>query len=220
MDEKFTIKISGTDDAEFSSLITEWSVDTNIFLPSMFTIVIREDSPESAKKTLKFTDNKSRIKIGAPVEISVDTASAGGSQSAKSPVFKGEITSIEPIFGENGSITLRLRGYDLGHRLTMGRNTRTFGDASPQKPSLTDSQVVTQVAKKAKLTPQIVAGDLGNLAYHYVMQYDQNDWEFLWARAQMLGYQVYVEDKTLHFRPASDKRYTTAPATSSNRRRD
>lgn len=211
MDEKFTIKIAGTDDAEFSSLVTEWSVDTNIFLPSMFMIVLRDEASESANKTLKYTDNKSRIKIGAPVEISV--ATDANAQSVKNPVFKGELTSIEPIFGENGSVMLRLRGFDLGHRLTMGRNTRTFGDASPQKPSLTDSQVVTQIAKKAKLTPQIVAGDLGNLAYHYVMQYDLNDWDFLWSRAQMLGYQVYVEDKTLHFRPASDKRTTTSPGT-------
>lgn len=211
MDEKFTIKINGTNDPALSAVVKEWTVDTNVFLPSMFTVLLRDEASESQNKTLKYTDNKGQIKIGAAIEISASSV-AQNSQSATGPIFKGEITAIEPVFGDDGVVLLRLRGFDRGHRLTMGKNTRTFGDASPQNPSLTDSQVVTQIAKKAQLTPQISANDLSGLAYHYVMQYDQNDWDFLWARAQMLGYQVYVDDKTLHFRPASDKRYPTAPA--------
>ncbi|MGC1375571.1 MAG: VgrG-related protein [Anaerolineales bacterium] len=210
MNEKFTIKIDGSSDKEFSSAVVEWAVDTNVFLPSMFTILLRDDASDSQKKTFKYTDNKTKIKIGASIEISVDTQ-AISTQSAQNQVFKGEITAIEPVFEDNGMVLLRLRGFDRGHRLTLGKNTRTFGDANPQKASLTDSDVVNKIAQKAGLSAQVSASGLSGVAYYYIMQYDQSDWDFLWARAQMLGYQVYVDDKNLHFCPASDKRTTTDP---------
>jgi phage protein D len=40
---------------------------------------------------------------------------------------------------------------------------------------------------------------LTNMRYRYVMQYNQSDWEFLWARAQLFGYQVYADGKMLNF---------------------
>jgi uncharacterized protein involved in type VI secretion and phage assembly len=39
-----------------------------------------------------------------------------------------------------------------------------------------------------------------------VMQYNQTDLEFLWARARRIGYQVYVEDKKLYFQKADAHR--------------
>jgi len=215
MDEQFTFKIDSKADEELSAAIVEWVVDTNVFLPSMFTVLIQEEASDTEAKTLKFTDNKKRIKIGAAIEISVttDMLKPQSPTAVKNQIFKGEITAIEPVFGENGSVLLRLRGFDRGHRLTMGKNIRTFGDANPQKASLTDSQIVSQIAKKAKLTAKVDTSGISGLAYHYIMQYDQSDWDFLWARAQMLGYQVYVEGKTLHFSPAGNKRYTVSPET-------
>jgi uncharacterized protein involved in type VI secretion and phage assembly len=211
MSEQFTLKINAATDEELSAAVMEWAVDTNIFLPSMFMVLIRDDDSESESRALKYVDNTSSIKIGAAVEISVSVTGVDASSSVTNQVFKGEITAIEPVFGENGSVQLRLRGFDKGHRLTLGKNTRTFGDANPQTASLTDSDIVSQIAQKAGLSANVSASGLSGVAYHYVMQYDQSDWEFLWARAQMLGYQVYVNDKTLHFRPASDKRHTQAP---------
>ena len=43
------------------------------------------------------------------------------------------------------------------------------------------------------------------------MQYNQNDWDFLWARANMLGYQIYVDGKNLVFCPASTSRAKKDP---------
>jgi uncharacterized protein involved in type VI secretion and phage assembly len=42
------------------------------------------------------------------------------------------------------------------------------------------------------------------------MQYNQTDLEFLWSRARRLGYQVYVEDKTLYFQKADAHRGVTS----------
>jgi len=61
------------------------------------------------------------------------------------------------------------------------------------------------------LIPKIDMSGLSKARYHYVMQYNQNDWDFLWARAQLLGYQVYVDDRFLHFEKAGKERYNDSP---------
>jgi uncharacterized protein involved in type VI secretion and phage assembly len=44
---------------------------------------------------------------------------------------------------------------------------------------------------------------LAGVLYEYVLQYNQSDWDFLWARARLLGYQLYAEGTTLRFTQAS-----------------
>lgn len=95
----------------------------------------------------------------------------------------------------------------------MGRSTRTFGDANPFAATITEAQIVQSIATGAGLIPKIDLSGLTNARYHYVMQYNQNDWDFLWARAQLLGYQVYVDDRTLNFVKAGAERHLLVPST-------
>lgn len=106
-------------------------------------------------------------------------------------VMLAEITSLEPAFASDQPPTLTVRGYDHRHRLSRGRRTRTFAQ-------MKDSAIATQVAREAGLRAQ--ARDTRQ-ALPFVVQSNQTDWEFLRQRAGMLGWEVYVRDKVLHFQP-------------------
>ena len=212
MPAKFHLKIDGISDSSLFGNIREIVVDTNIYLPSMFTIVIQDSPAIPGLPALTYTDNMLQFRVGASVEIEAEEDSNfGGLFPSKNTLVKGEITAIEPLFAADGQVLLRIRGYDRAHRLTMGRSTRTFGDANPLFASITEAQIVKDIASGAGLIPNIDMSGLTNARYHYVMQYNQNDWDFLWARAQLLGYQVYVDDRTLHFEKAGKERHTKGP---------
>lgn len=140
------------------------------------------------------------------VEISATTMDSQSPIPKSGTLINGEITSIEPVYTEQGDVLLRVRGFDLGHRLTMGKKTRTYGDGNPMAPTMNDMLIVSKIAGTNGLIPKVDMSGLSSLRYHYVMQYNQSDWDFLWSRAQLLGYQVYVDGKILHFEKASKPR--------------
>ncbi|PKN93780.1 MAG: hypothetical protein CVU44_08165 [Chloroflexi bacterium HGW-Chloroflexi-6] len=203
---EFSIKIDGLPNPSLFGDMVEVVVDTSVFMPSMFTIVIVEkpDIPG----VFKYIDNALMFRLGASVEISARVFNPPSMLPEFNTLIKGEITAIEPVFSDTGNIQLRIRGYDLGHRLMIGKKTRAFGDGNPIAPTLNDMQIVAKIAGENGLVPKVDMSGLAGLMYHYILQYNQSDWEFLWARAQMLGYQVYVDGRFLHFEPAGKERGT------------
>jgi uncharacterized protein len=106
-------------------------------------------------------------------------------------VLLAEITGLEPAFTADEPPMLTVRGYDHRHRLARGRRTRTFA-------RMKDSAIAAQVAREAGLRGQATDTKV-NL--EFVVQNNQTDWEFLRQRAGLLGWEVYVRDKILYFRP-------------------
>lgn len=204
MNPEFSVKIDQLPNPALFGDTVEVIVDTSAFMPSMFSITIQEkpDIPG----IFPYIDNALMYRLGAGVEISAKISGHQTQLPVSNTIFKGEITAIEPIFSESGHAQLRIRGYDLGHRLTMGKKTRTFGDGNPIAPTLTDMQIVSKIAAEYGLIPKVDMSGLGGLMYHYVLQYNQSDWDFLWSRAQLIGYQVYVDGRALHFEPAGKQR--------------
>jgi len=201
---EFSVKIDGIPNPALFGDTVEITVDTSVFMPSMFTIVIRE-KPDIPGVFL-YIDNALMYRLGASVEISSRVIDLPSMIPDFNTLIKGEITAVEPVFSESGHAELRIRGYDLGHRLTIGKKTRAFGDGNPLVPTLTDMQIVSTIAGEHGLVPKVDMTGLTGLMYHYVLQYNQSDWEFLWSRAQMLGYQVYVDGRFLHFEAAGKER--------------
>ena len=105
-------------------------------------------------------------------------------------VMLAEITSLEPAFSAGQPPLLLVRGYDLRHRLARGRKTRTF-------TNMTDSGIASQIAAEAGLAAQ---ADDTVVRQDYVIQSNQSDWEFLRRRAALIGYEIFVRDRVLHFR--------------------
>lgn len=210
-----TIDKKPQDDIEFD--LIEVTVDTNLFLPAMFSIVVQDHYDFKTEKFL-YIDSDSVFKIGNEVKIEIETDEIPDeSGKVKATLIIGEITSLEPVFASDGITQLRIRGYDRSHRFMRGTHTRTFGDANPTGSGITDEQIInTIVGETDGVTGKTIdSSGLSRVKYHYVMQYNQSDWEFLWSRARQLGYQVYVEDKTLYFQKADAHRGATSekPAT-------
>jgi phage protein D len=123
--------------------------------------------------------------IGNPVEIQL-----GYGNSLKTLIV-GEIIGLEPEFSQESVPTLVVRGYDLGHRLSRGRKTRSFR-------KMKDSMIVKQIAREFGIAFEVKDTEV---ELDYVLQHNQTDLEFIQARAKRIGYEVIFVNKTLHFRP-------------------
>lgn len=106
-------------------------------------------------------------------------------------IMIGEITSLEPLFQADEIPILIVRGMDHRHRLFRGRKTRSFTQAK-------DSAIAQQIAQQAGLRATVTDS---KVTLEYVLQHNQTDMEFLRYRASRIGYEVFVESKTLYFQP-------------------
>jgi uncharacterized protein involved in type VI secretion and phage assembly len=191
MAEKFVVSINMVPDPMLFGDILEVVIDTNVYLPTMFTVLI-QDTREAITGVLKYTDNAAKFKIGDMVNISVisENLASGLLPMPNTLLPLGEITSIEPIYEKNGTVKLRLRGFDKGHRLTYGKKTRVFGTGTTPV-EVNEAMIVSKIAAEHGLVP-MPDPTLTTIMSPYVMQYNQSDWDFLMSRAQLFGYQMYV----------------------------
>ncbi|CAG0933313.1 Actin cross-linking toxin VgrG1 [Thermoflexales bacterium] len=172
------IKVGGSDIAtELMNVLHEAVIDTSLQLPSMFSLSFLDPA-------LKWVD-ESMFDLGKEVEISAKTPD--GQQGV---LIKGEITALEPNFLSDGKTMLVVRGYDKAHRLHRGKKTRTFLKTK-------DSDLVSKIAGEAGLSAQ---ADTTSITYDYVLQNNQTNMEFLIARAERIGYQVYSAEGKLYFK--------------------
>jgi len=207
MPENVLISINGTIQQGLGLDVVEVMVDTNLHMPTMFTITVQDElDPQTGK--LQYTD-ADIFQPGAEVKIEIETDEIPDeARLIKGTLVIGEITAVEPLFSTEGVPMLQVRGYDRAHRLTRGKKTRTYGDANPQGSGITEEQIINTIVQETEgiTSKQVDTSGLSRIKYQYVMQYNQTDLEFLWSRAQNLGYQVYVEDKTLYFQKADAHR--------------
>jgi uncharacterized protein involved in type VI secretion and phage assembly len=185
------VQVGGTPfgDEELARLL-EVRLKDNLMLPDSF--LLRVADPMFSWIDTKFFD------IGKEVEISL-----GGPDARRmNPVFKGQITSLEPEFGEAG-IVLVVRGYDQSHALNRTKHTETY-------QNVTSSDIAKKVAQRAGLAPGQIDDSGPNPPHAFVQQNNETDWEFLWRLARKHDFEVVVVDKTLDFRKAGGPRgYTT-----------
>ncbi|WP_017718393.1 phage late control D family protein [Kamptonema formosum] len=123
--------------------------------------------------------------VGNQVELQM------GYKNNLKTLMVGEIAGLEPEFSREEVPRLVVRGYDLRHRLSRGRKTRSF-------TKMKDSDIAGQIARARGLTAQVKDT---KVKLDYVLQANQTDLEFLQERAGRIGYEVAVENKTLLFRP-------------------
>jgi len=180
----FTLKSGGTDlsPAQRSDVLAV-TVLEDLSALSMFTVVL--DNYDAEKRAVTWSDSD-QFAIGAELRIGL------GYLGAVSPAMTGEITSLEPRFTAEQASVLTVRGYDHGHRLARGRRSRTF-------TRLADSAIAEQIAREAGLGADVISS---GAALDHVIQHNQSDLEFLRGRAQLIGYELFVRDKVLHFHPS------------------
>jgi phage protein D len=180
---QFFIKIGGQDaPEELMDSLVEVTVEDSIHLPDMFAIRLHDPR-------LRWVDSDT-LAEGKLIEISASARQ--GTRVEK--LITGEITAVEPDFGADGIPALTVQGYDRSHRLHRGRHTRSF-------VQMTDSDIAQKIAQEEGLTAEV---DSTRQVHDYVFQNNESNMAFLYARAVRIGYELYVQDKTLHFSEPGD----------------
>ena len=162
--------------AELYARLTFVHVEESVQLPDSFEL--RFDDPH-------FTlFDEDRFRYGTRVSI------AFRAESDPVVVTTGEITAIAVEPGPGGRHELILTGLDLTHRLTRGGKSRAFANMS-------DSDVARQIAGDHGLDADIDAtGDV----HEHTMQHGETDYAFLRRLAGRVGHDVWITDKTFHFK--------------------
>ncbi|MEP7357115.1 MAG: VgrG-related protein, partial [Anaerolineales bacterium] len=178
------IKVGGSVHEDMLDDLIMAVVDTNLHLPAMCTVELFDD-------TLEWMDDPA-IALGKPVEISFEGQPDPAETTDPDPVvlFKGEITSIEPRFNDDGKATMLFRAYDKSHRLHRGKKTRTFTEQ-------TDSDIISKIANEAGLTPDV---EKTSIKFPYLLQNNQTNMEFLLERARRIGYWAFATKEKLYFK--------------------
>jgi phage protein D len=105
-------------------------------------------------------------------------------------LFKGEISGLEPEFHTSEAPLLTVRSFDRRHRLMKQKKSKSF-------LKMKDSDIASQIASDAGLGAKV---DDTKVTFDHVFQHNQTNLEFLQQRAERIGYEVFVDGKTLHFR--------------------
>ncbi len=176
------IKIDGSkiQDAVRAKVV-EATIDQHVLMPDMFTLRMQDED-------LKILD-EGPFDLTKEIEIL-----AGDSANERTVLIKGEISALEPYFGEGMTPELVVRGYDKSHRLFRETKSRAFLNKK-------DSQLAEEIAAEIGLSPQVEAT---STVYDHIFQSNQSDLAFLMERAWRIGYECFVDDGKLYFRQPPD----------------
>jgi len=176
------IKINDTDvQPEIMDKLANVTVDQHTHLPDMFT--------------LRFYDSDLQLMDSGPFDLTKRVEiSAAKADNSQVTLIKGEITALEPDFGENMTPEFVVRGYDPTHRLFRETRTRTFLNVK-------DSDLAQQIGSATGLQTEI---ETTSTVYEHVFQSNQSDLDFLMQRAWRIGFECFVADNKLYFRKPSN----------------
>jgi len=189
---KSVIEIGGKKlDEAIEKLLVSVTVIDRLRMPDAFVIVLHDEA-HTALDTGGF-------KVGAKVKIK--TTMPGG--DAAKDLISGEVTSIEAEYDLLGARAV-VRGYDFMHRLSAGRKTKTW-------TNVTYADVVQEIVSAAHLDAQM---DSSGGTLDHVIQGNVSDLDFLYQVSQRVGFDLTIEDKTLHFKKPT--KASTAPKAPGN----
>jgi phage protein D len=195
----FRVRVNGADlPAQAAADLTVIAVQEDVNAPSMFTLQLI--NWDMARLRVTWSD-EDLFAEGSQVEVHM------GYVDDLETLMVGEITGLEPQFYADEVPQLTVRGYDRRHRLLRGRKTRSFARVK-------DSDIARRIAGDLGLTARV---EDSQVTLEYVLQHNQTDMEFLQGRAERIGYEVVVEDKTLYFRP---RQHTASQAITLTREAD
>jgi len=201
------VKIDGQEEIDGLSLregeaIERVMVEQRLGVPDYFSMDIKAMVNQSVQE-MKVID---KLKPGMEVEIAMGYEEEG-------PIFIGEISYIEPRFGEE-EMTVTISGYDYFHRLTRGTNSRTKGDGHSEKAAFGKfaGDIIGQANERKGSSSHGLSADAGSgTESNYIPQYEVNDYEFLQTLGVSTGF-VSDSRNTESSKKVSFKEITVAGA--------
>lgn len=164
----------------FMSQLLEAEVEQHSHLPDTCTLRFVDSG-------LKLLDG-GELALGKAIKI---TAENENENEKPHTLFDGEITALEPGFADYMVAELVVRGYDKSHRLYRRCQSRTFVNKK-------DSDIAQTIAGEYGLKTEIKPT---STIYEHLFQNNQPDLLFLLERAWRIGFECFVRDDTLFFRP-------------------
>lgn len=148
---------------------------------------------EFANQGLRLLDNP-LFQLTNSIELSLGYQPNGIVQ-----VFKGVLTSIDPVFPAGGMPTITISAHDYMYRLTEGSKERSFPWFLP------DSLIAVIVAGENFLITEpdpaaAIVGALNLFNQEPRSQYKQSDYKFLRQIAAEYGFDMWVDGDFMNFR--------------------
>ena len=116
-------------------------------------------------------------------------------------IMSGEVTSIAVDQGASGRHELVVSGFDVSHRMSKVPKRRTFQNMS-------DADVASMIAAEYSMEADV---DSTSKVHDYILQANESDYGFLRRRASLIGFDLWVTEKTMHFKQKPSGA-TTPPA--------
>jgi phage protein D/phage baseplate assembly protein gpV len=147
-------------------------------------VVVRRELSLPAQCQLTFVEPRGSMRdtalllVGAMLRVRI----------GEHPAFDGQITAVESQYGPSRRLEVRLRSYDLLHRLRKRQPVRAHVD-------VTAADLARELA--ADLGVALIVDDPGPI-WRRVMQAGQSDLDLLVEVAERSGLYVTLHDRTLH----------------------
>lgn len=151
-------------------------VEESVHLPDYFAIHF--DDPH-----FELFD-RGTFTVGTRIEI------AFRAEGDPTVVTSGEITAVAVEPGVSGRHELVLTGFDLTHRMAREPKSRSF-------QRVTDADIASRIAGEYGLDVDV---DGTGAAHDYVLQAGETDYAFLRRRAARIGFNVWIAERTFHFK--------------------
>ena len=183
----FLINIKGRKLQHGKSLdVVSVSVTDKADRADSFSFTIQDRNPQpghfSGGKELKWIDS-GQFDEGNEVDISM------GYVDQLELMLRGDITAVSASFPASGAPTLTVRGFSFFHRLQRRRRREPFEEA-------TDSGIAEEIAGDMGFSAVV---DRTDVEHPLVSPNDAKYSEILTGRAQRIGYETVVKDRTLYF---------------------
>lgn len=162
--------------ADLYPRITLLRVEESVQLPDAFEIHF-EDAHFELFDTGTFS-------LGSRIAIAMRTEGGPVAISA------GEVTTIAVDQVDGRRHQLVVSGFDLTHRLSAAPKRRSF-------QRMSDADIAGQIAREYSLDTDI---DSTGQVHEYLLQANETDARFLRRRAARIGFDLWVTDRTFHFK--------------------
>jgi phage protein D len=170
-------------------------VDNIVNMADRFTFVINNAFNLPAQEFLKIGQKTlpEFFELGSPVEISMGY----GDRRKLDLMLTGIVTEISTNFPSSGAPQLTVSGFDHSYCLTKGQQSDSWLNT-------TDSDAVKDLARRYTLNPKV---EDTRVVHPNIVMSQENPAKFLTRLAERNGFEWFVVNTDLFFRPPSnDKR--------------
>ncbi len=141
-----------------------------------------------------FYDPLTKLQDDANFDIGKDITISIGSKKYEE-IFQGEIVRVDYDFSRGQSPKVHLICYDKLHKLGEMAHSRPF-------VKMKDSDIAKKMAGEAGLQSSI---DTTSKKHDYIFQNNESNLDFLRRRADLIGYELAVDDRKMVFKKARFK---------------